>query len=343
MKKVTKAIVHRIIDGKHGPFVVTLCDDVSGSVPFSLDQDVWLERVLPDLGSVVRLFDLRQKRAGWRATTARFWVPEDEVEEQIEKQKNINNIIQYCQQLKANPINDKVLTWMARHLEFDTLFNNIKELLDASENFQSENGNCSYSWGEIFMSKIKNESQALDLFRWQKELNIPSEDFLKKAVAFKSEELVKKSLAKIDWPEFDFNLFLKDLSRLDQEELLNNFAVELENRAEENLDDFFAANYYKQESQGHFLAEKHDYFIQDEEKIIFLEVSNSYLPPRLKTLEIMLDHDLEIKFPKVRLEKISSHLLFVANRPNAEKLSEQEITRDLQVRFKEICERLNLV
>jgi len=343
MKKVIKAIVHRIIDGKHGLFVVVHCDHVYGSVTFSLNPDVWLEKVLPDLGSVVRLFDLRQKRAGWRATTARFWVPEDEAEEQIEKQETINKIIQYCQQLKANQLNNKALTWLAHDLDFDVLFNNIKELLSASNSSQFENDNYSYVWGQIFMSKIKNESQALKLFRWQKELNISSEDFLKKAVAFKSEELVKKSLAKIDWPEFDFNLFLKDLSRLDEEELLNNFAVELENRAEENLIDFFAASYYKLENQNHSLAENQNHFTQQKQENIFLGVENSYLQPRLKTLETMLDFNFEINFPKVRLEKISSHLIFVANRPNAEKISEQEITRKLQLRFKVICNRLNLI
>jgi len=311
-------------------------------VTFSLNPDVWQEKVLPDLGSVVRLFDLRQKRAGWRATTARFWAPEDEAEEQLEIQKNINDIIRYCQELKPNQVNNRVVAWMTRYLDFDVLFNNIKELLDASAGLQAEDNDCSYSWGEIFMSKVKNENQALDLFRWQKELHIPSEYFLKKAVVFKNKELIKKSLAKIDWPEFDFDLFLKNLSRLDQEELLNNFAVELEDRAEENLNDFFAASYYKWENQSHPNLENQNYFIQDKEKTIFLAVDNSYLLPRLKILEFMLDLDLEIQSPKVRLEKISSHLLFVANRPQAEKLSEQEITRNLQVRFKEICERLNL-
>ena len=86
-----KAVVQKIIgDGKHGPFVVATCDKFDtydGSITFSLDPLVWREKHYPKEGECVFLSDITQKRAGWRAETARYWTPSDEVEKQRAKSK----------------------------------------------------------------------------------------------------------------------------------------------------------------------------------------------------------------------------------------------------------------
>ncbi len=71
------AIVEKVVlDGKHGPYAVARCDQI-GTVTFSLDKKVWQERDMPEEGFRVMLSDVRQKRAGWRAMSARFVRPSD--------------------------------------------------------------------------------------------------------------------------------------------------------------------------------------------------------------------------------------------------------------------------
>jgi len=72
-----KAIVQKLVPGKHGSYAVALSDSLSGSITFSL-KDAWKEQQLPVEGSAVFLEDVQAKRAGWRATSARFFRPDDE-------------------------------------------------------------------------------------------------------------------------------------------------------------------------------------------------------------------------------------------------------------------------
>ena len=69
-------IVQRTVDGKHGPYAVASSESL-GNVTFSLDPTVWLEKDPPERGEEVVLSDLRKKRAGWRAHSARFLRPSD--------------------------------------------------------------------------------------------------------------------------------------------------------------------------------------------------------------------------------------------------------------------------
>ena len=74
-----KAVVQKIVrEGKHGPFAVATSDQLEGSVTFSLEPTVWKEEEWPEEGMMVSLGDLRQKRAGWRAKTGRFFRLSDE-------------------------------------------------------------------------------------------------------------------------------------------------------------------------------------------------------------------------------------------------------------------------
>jgi hypothetical protein len=88
---MVKAIVQKIVmDGKHGPFVVAICDKsgtYDGSITFSLDSFVWQEKHHPKEGECVFLSDIIQKRAGWRAETARYWTSSDEEKQQRAKSK----------------------------------------------------------------------------------------------------------------------------------------------------------------------------------------------------------------------------------------------------------------
>ena len=74
-----RAVVQQVIkDGKHGPYAVATSDQIPGSITFSLDSEVWKEKEYPRSGYVVILSDVRNKRAGWRAHSARFVRPTDE-------------------------------------------------------------------------------------------------------------------------------------------------------------------------------------------------------------------------------------------------------------------------
>ena len=70
-----RAIVHDIVDGKHGQYAVATSDEIDGVVTFSLTPDVWKEAVLPQRGIEVVLSDVVKKRAGWRALKAAFVRP----------------------------------------------------------------------------------------------------------------------------------------------------------------------------------------------------------------------------------------------------------------------------
>ena len=73
-----RAVVQQVIQGKHGPYAVATSDQIEGSITFSLDPDVWKENEHPRNGYEVVLGDVRNKRAGWRAHSARFVRPTDE-------------------------------------------------------------------------------------------------------------------------------------------------------------------------------------------------------------------------------------------------------------------------
>lgn len=73
-----EAVVQSVISkGKHGPYAVALVDGI-GSVTFALTPPTWNEKRLPDRGTSVVLSELTRKRAGWRASVARFFKPSDE-------------------------------------------------------------------------------------------------------------------------------------------------------------------------------------------------------------------------------------------------------------------------
>jgi hypothetical protein len=69
-------VVQRTVDGKHGPYAVVSVDSL-GNVTFALDSPVWTEKDPPQRGEEVILSDIRKKRAGWRAHSARFRRPSD--------------------------------------------------------------------------------------------------------------------------------------------------------------------------------------------------------------------------------------------------------------------------
>lgn len=88
-----KAVVQKVIrEGKHGPFAVATSDQLEGSVTFSLEPTVWKEREWPEEGVMVFLGELRQKRAGWRAKTGRFWKPSDEQLQQTERSRQMKGL-----------------------------------------------------------------------------------------------------------------------------------------------------------------------------------------------------------------------------------------------------------
>jgi hypothetical protein len=85
---VITAVVERIHPkGRHGPYFEARPKDLQilkrlGNITVSLDKAVWLEVDWPEEGLEVVLWDLRKKKAGWRAYKARFLRPEDEQEKE---------------------------------------------------------------------------------------------------------------------------------------------------------------------------------------------------------------------------------------------------------------------
>lgn len=80
MNEPIKAIVQRVVPkGPHGPFAVATSESFQGgSITFSLEPTVWQDRDWPKEGSVVCLWNLREKRLGWRAKKGRSWRLSDE-------------------------------------------------------------------------------------------------------------------------------------------------------------------------------------------------------------------------------------------------------------------------
>ena len=75
-------VVDKVVrDGQHGPYAVAI-DERLGFVTFALEPDVWKEKRYPEPGSEVVLEDFQKKRAGWRAMSARFFRPEDVVNDE---------------------------------------------------------------------------------------------------------------------------------------------------------------------------------------------------------------------------------------------------------------------
>jgi len=73
------AIVEKLVfNGKHGDYAIANCKTLVGTVTFALFEPVWLEENVPEKGTYVVLSDIRKKRAGWRAMSARYVRPEDE-------------------------------------------------------------------------------------------------------------------------------------------------------------------------------------------------------------------------------------------------------------------------
>jgi hypothetical protein len=74
-----KAIVQKVFsEGKHGPYLVAIAENIEGSITLSLEPTAWQESDWPEEGEIIHLSDLRSKRAGWRAKKGRYWRPSDE-------------------------------------------------------------------------------------------------------------------------------------------------------------------------------------------------------------------------------------------------------------------------
>ena len=77
--EAVKAVVREIFpNGRKGPYALARFEDSKGTVTFSLDESVWHESELPKIGMFVMLSSLRKTKAGWRATSGRFFQPSDE-------------------------------------------------------------------------------------------------------------------------------------------------------------------------------------------------------------------------------------------------------------------------
>lgn len=118
------AVVQKVVsEGSHGPYAVAilkpLVATIEGSVTFSLLPPAWQEKDYPSQGQVVILSDLTQKRAGWRAETARYTTTSDEQAVEVERSKQMGTtqtlgsmIEEFAGQTKEEPIPTAVaLAW----------------------------------------------------------------------------------------------------------------------------------------------------------------------------------------------------------------------------------------
>jgi hypothetical protein len=79
-KKSIRAVVQKTAYGHRGRYAVAISEDILGSITFSLAYPCWQETDEPEPGTLVVLSNLRKKRAGWRASDARYLQPSDEEE-----------------------------------------------------------------------------------------------------------------------------------------------------------------------------------------------------------------------------------------------------------------------
>lgn len=74
--KTYSAVVRGVYRGRHGPYFVVEHTTL-GPVTISLDAPMWQEVGKPTPGTYIVFWDVRRKKAGWRAERARFFRPED--------------------------------------------------------------------------------------------------------------------------------------------------------------------------------------------------------------------------------------------------------------------------
>ena len=91
-----KATVQKVIPkGKHGPFAIATSEYLKGSITFSLEPTVWLEKDWPEEGAIVLLTQLRKKRLGWRAKQGWHWMLSNEQTEYKEiAMKNLKTFVE---------------------------------------------------------------------------------------------------------------------------------------------------------------------------------------------------------------------------------------------------------
>jgi hypothetical protein len=76
-----RAVVTSVEPGPHGRYAFAKCEGIRGLVTFSLksrnEDGAWDETREPSNGDVVILSEVRLRKAGWRAFSARFVTPQD--------------------------------------------------------------------------------------------------------------------------------------------------------------------------------------------------------------------------------------------------------------------------
>lgn len=77
MKSYTGTVTS-IKTGKRGSYAIAVCDDVSGSITFSLNPRVWREKRRLHIGDMVTMTNVSKVRHGWRAASVRLVRPSDE-------------------------------------------------------------------------------------------------------------------------------------------------------------------------------------------------------------------------------------------------------------------------
>ncbi len=77
-KREYQAIFEGVESGDHGPYGVTRCDEMEGSITIHLTQKQVDRGRVPDNGTFLILSDLRRKPDGWRAQHWRYMRPSDE-------------------------------------------------------------------------------------------------------------------------------------------------------------------------------------------------------------------------------------------------------------------------
>ena len=82
MERITATVQKIVLAGRHGAYAVALSEGFEGSITFALDETVWHEHGVPQVGTSVVLSKLRKKRGGWRALSGRFAEPSDDTSNQ---------------------------------------------------------------------------------------------------------------------------------------------------------------------------------------------------------------------------------------------------------------------
>lgn len=333
MRNVFRGLVQSIVsDGKHGAYAVAICEHLSGSVTFSLKQDSWLESEWPETGSYVRLLKPLQKRAGWRANQAHLWGPLDEEEEKQEDLIFLQEVVNYIKDPDVIEVGPQAIFLSAKNLSFDTLLSHTRQILELVDRSASSFlFNFCHLWSLLLLDKAQNDYQVRVALE-NPCLNLSFADIFRKSIRLRNQKIAQDFILKIDWNKIELQDLIQNLNLQEREQALNLILQELEKKANAILE--------QRKEQYNLAMQSSDHIYRAMfSKPVCLEIHESFLLPRLKILQELINNNLSVIEPKERLSLISYHIQMIELRRNANYGAARSSTQVIKEIYAEIHQK----